>query len=170
MTLFSESPAASRLQEKVPHIQHTNEVAYSKEIIEYIDAQELERLPFPALAKLLLNFCSIFSKNGDVAGAIGIEQLVDGMDLDMEWLRQHLPMLNKQNFAIIRRFIDKKGQRMDEFNGNEITCFIRDSEEARQVRRIPGRNVIVVDRRLSRIRVAAEVCVQYLRRFALCQP
>jgi hypothetical protein len=69
---------------------------------------------------------------------IGVEQLVDGMDIDGEWCSRHLSSepLTVQDLAA--KLVRRKPARLDAFNGNQVTCFIATPEEAKEVHKIAG--------------------------------
>ena len=117
-------------------------VEYSQEILEYMSPDDLRSLRVPCLAQLLLACCRRYVKDGDDMGAIGMEQLIDGMDLDMPWLATYLPGMRDHEIAQVGSFIAGKESRAQDVSPSHVTCFIPTDEEARRVRSIPGRNFV----------------------------
>ena len=115
---------------------------YSQEILEYVPSDGLECFRVPCLAQMLLAFCRRFVEKRDETGAIGMEQLIDGMDIDTQWLGTYLPGIRKHERAVVESFIVGKHSRANDVSPNQVTCFIRDREEARRVRNIPGRDIV----------------------------
>jgi hypothetical protein len=71
--------------------------------------------------------------------AIAAEQLVDGMDLDEMWCREHMPGPDSKELAYAVTLVEGKNSRIDDFSPNSVTCFIPNKVEAQRVLLIPGR-------------------------------
>jgi hypothetical protein len=69
---------------------------------------------------------------------IALEQLVDGMNPDEQWVQDNLPSCDPAITRLVVGLIHEKKSRIDYFSDNKITCFIKDESEAEAVRRIPG--------------------------------
>ncbi|KAI1108469.1 ser/Thr protein phosphatase [Nemania sp. NC0429] len=104
-------------------------VHLSKEIRD-LSPEDVASLPLPRLAPLLKGLARRFLDRGDDMAMIGVEQLVDGMDLDHQWVQRHLDSVETPVTALILERIQGKKGRIDYYSDNLVTCYISDREEA----------------------------------------
>jgi hypothetical protein len=118
--------------------RHHPDSYYSKEILDVLSPAAIATLPFPSLGALMGGLCTRYIQSRDVVYAMAAEQLVDGMDIDVAWCQIHLALLfpHEQQFAC--DLIAGKLGRMDDFSENKITCYVADSKDLSNLRRIPG--------------------------------
>jgi hypothetical protein len=115
-----------------------SEGTISKQILDLCGPEEVRFLPVPHLAPYLVGLCSRYLEFEDDIAMIAAEQLVDGMDIDQDWCTNHLKGANSNVCQLVARLVAGKESRLDDFNGNKITCFIADEAEAESVKLIPG--------------------------------
>ncbi|KAH9894527.1 ser/Thr protein phosphatase [Xylariomycetidae sp. FL2044] len=113
-------------------------VHISKEIPD-MSRDEIFNLPLPRLAPLIIGLASRFLGQQDDMAMIGVEQLIDGMNLDESWMEQQLGGADDSVRSLIKSSIYGKKSRIDYYSDNKVTCFIRDQEEAHNIQHIPGR-------------------------------
>ncbi|XWW95811.1 hypothetical protein V2A60_003779 [Cordyceps javanica] len=110
---------------------------FSKEV-EELSAEEMAVLTLPRLAPFLAGLAAKFLFAKDDVAMIAVQELIDGMDLDESWVSSRLQDCEPAVRRLILQEIDGKPFRMDHFSENEVTCFIRDQEEATHVKLITG--------------------------------
>ena len=140
--LFPDKAIYLEQFQKSMHRHKLATAEYSQEILDCVPLYELKYFRVPCLAQMFLGLCRRFVERGDTIGAIGMEQLIDGMDIDLQWLATCLPGIQEHDIALARSFIMGKQSRIDDISFNQVTSFIRDKEEARMVRNIPGRDIV----------------------------
>ena len=123
-------------------VPESGEVVASSQIVGSLGGDDPKRslsgLRFPRLPPLFRGLARKFLKTGDDMAMIAIEQLVDGMDLDQDWCKRHLSSAETGVQELAAELVRQKSDRLDEFNGNTVTCFIATPEEADRLRRIVG--------------------------------
>jgi hypothetical protein len=67
---------------------------------------------------------------------IRIEQLVDGMNIDEQWCKENL--FDDSQAQYVLNLVNSNKDRIDEFSGNLVTCYIPDQKMAECVTHIPG--------------------------------
>lgn len=102
------------------------------------DPRDVADLPFPRLAPLIKGLARRFLDSADDMAMVGAEQLVDGMNLDRAWLDKNIDQSDPEARDLIKGLINGKKSRLDAFNGNSITCYVKDEDEAAAVKKIPG--------------------------------
>jgi hypothetical protein len=111
----------------------------SPQILDSLDDDlGLSGLRFPRLPALFRGLAHRYIEFDDDMAMIASEQLVDGMDLDQEWIERHLSSAGGEIFRLAERLVRRKSSRLDEFNGNAVTCFIATRDEAERLREIVG--------------------------------
>ncbi|KAH8883277.1 hypothetical protein GQ53DRAFT_732457 [Thozetella sp. PMI_491] len=95
----------------------------SRHILDMLPAHAVPDIPLPRLAALLKGLARRYLDTEDDAAMIATEQLVDGMDLDQSWCSKNLDKTDREALGLITSLVDGKKSRMDDFNGNLITCF-----------------------------------------------
>ncbi|ROT35385.1 hypothetical protein SODALDRAFT_353094 [Sodiomyces alkalinus F11] len=110
----------------------------SKQIVDIIPSIDLAAIPVPRLSSLLVGLCRRYLDQADDAAMIAAEQLVDGMNLDQDWCSRNISAAGVDVYDLSQQLILGKSSRMDQFSGNEITCFVADEAEAKKLRDIPG--------------------------------
>jgi hypothetical protein len=118
---------------KAPHI-----AAYSRQIMDLMPNDEIKYLPVPCLAPFLVGLCRRFLESNDSMARIAVEQLVDGMGLDEQWVKTNLSDAGPEVLRLAMILVSEKWLRRDDFSTNLVTCFIANEEEAGSLRRIPG--------------------------------
>lgn len=120
-------------------IQPTNNptVHISKEV-SGLSREDIANLPLPRLAPLIAGLAKRYLDTADDMSMIAVEQLVDGMNLDECWVQKHLGDYDPAPGTLVMGRVRSKKSRIDYYSENEITCFVRDEEEAKNVRSIPG--------------------------------
>jgi hypothetical protein len=114
--------------------EHHQDAEYSHEITDVVHLNAIRTLPLPRLAPFFKGMCRKFLDAGDVTSRIAAEQLIDGMDLDIAWCKQH--MSGEQaylNFAL--KLVEGKASRIDPFFP---------TEEAQRLVKTLGRNEAIV--------------------------
>ncbi|KAG8425865.1 hypothetical protein J3459_008656 [Metarhizium acridum] len=119
----------------VPPMSEGN-IHISKEI--ELNREDITNLHLPRLAPLLKGLATRFLDTKDDVAMIGVEQLVDGMDLDEAWVERQLGGSDAALLDLVMSQIRSKKSRIDYYADNKITCFISDQEEAEKIRLIPG--------------------------------
>jgi len=96
-------------------------------------------MPMPSLIPFFRGLCKNYCETKEAVYAIAAEQLVDGMDLDEAWCREHMPGPDSKELAYAMELVEGKNSRIDYFSPNAVTCFIPNRVEAQRVLLIPGR-------------------------------
>lgn len=133
-TVFGLDPIEKSIVKVVP----ASESQFSKQILDYMDEADIIQLPMPRLAPLLIGLAQRWLEQGDDVAMIALEQLVDGMDIDDPWCDRNLGGEAPRVRSLVTAVIGSKKSRIDDFSGNKVTCFIKDEEETRHMRQIPG--------------------------------
>ncbi|RDA84013.1 hypothetical protein CP532_2921 [Ophiocordyceps camponoti-leonardi (nom. inval.)] len=127
----------SPLQETL--LQPVRDGAYfyiSKEMA-HLNREDIASLPLPRLAPFLKGFAQRFLASRDDSAMMAVKQLVDGMNLDLDWVARNLGT-SEPLFHLVMKQVNSKQSRIDYVSGNSITCFVGDKAEAQHVRLIPG--------------------------------
>lgn len=110
----------------------------SKQILDLCRPEEVRFLPIPQLRPYLIGLCTRYLEFEDDVAMIAAEQLVDGMDITQDWCTKHLTDASSNVHQLIERLVADKGLRLDDFNGNKITCYVADEGEAERLKSLPG--------------------------------
>ena len=102
------------------------------------DPQHVADLPFPRLARLIKGLARRFLDSEDDMAMVNTEQLVDGMNLDHAWLDKNIDETDPEARNLIKGLINGKKSRLDDLNGNLVTCYVKDDDEAAALTKIPG--------------------------------
>jgi hypothetical protein len=70
--------------------RHEDGAEYSREILDVIPASKIAGIPIPLLGPFFSGQCAGYLGTNHPMFAMAAERLVDGMDLDEEWCRQHI--------------------------------------------------------------------------------
>ncbi|KAK7518997.1 hypothetical protein IWZ03DRAFT_375199 [Phyllosticta citriasiana] len=123
----------------VPRTAALTEEAYSSQILESLPARDVHLFPMPQLLRLMTSLCERYIESGDIMARIGVEQLIDGMDLDEPWCQRNLSSTASDEVQqLVLSVVQGKKWRIDDFSGKSVTCFIADEEEATRMHGIPG--------------------------------
>jgi hypothetical protein len=96
----------------------------SQHILDIIPAEALVSIPMPSLIPFFRGLCKNYCETKEAVSAIAAEQLVDGMDLDEAWCREHMPGPDSKELAYAMTLVEGKNSRIDYFSSNTVTCFI----------------------------------------------
>ena len=110
----------------------------SSQILDSLGDPSMSGLRFPRLSALFSGLARKYLESGDDMAMIACEQLVDGMDLDQEWCERHLSSVETGVHELAAKLVRQKASRLDDFNGNAVTCFIATQGEADRLRGIVG--------------------------------
>ena len=113
-------------------------VHISKEVEGGFGRDDLVNLPLPRLAPLLQGLGKRYLDTADDVSMIALEQLVDGMNPHEQWVQNNFESTDPAVTTLVMGLVRDKKSRIDYFSENEVTCFIKDDEEAGEVRLIPG--------------------------------
>jgi hypothetical protein len=111
---------------------------YSRQVLDLVPNDEIKYLPIPRLAPFFIGLCRRFLESNDGMARIAVEQLVDGMDLDEQWIKTNLNNTRPEILRLAMKLVSEKMLRCDEFLDDPVTCFIADKEEGKSLRQIPG--------------------------------
>ncbi|KAL7621676.1 hypothetical protein AAE478_009003 [Parahypoxylon ruwenzoriense] len=99
---------------------------------------DIADLRFPRLPLLIRGLANKVITEADTDAMASITQLVDGMNLDEEWLMRNISGLGPAVESLILNEIRSKELRVGLTPGKKITRFVRDSECAVWLKRIAG--------------------------------
>jgi hypothetical protein len=116
--------------------EHAEEAFYSGEIRDYLSVDDIKQIPIPALPSFVQYLCVLFFSSGDEMYRIRLEQLVDGMNIDEAWCTKNLT--DEGHMQYLLNLVNSKTDRIDDFSGHLVTCYIADQELAESITRIPG--------------------------------
>ncbi|GAB1314618.1 hypothetical protein MFIFM68171_04828 [Madurella fahalii] len=111
----------------------------SKEV-QGLEADDIANLPLPRLAPLMSGLGRRYLDTHDDVSMIALEQLVDGMKPDEQWVQKNIGDTDPAVTTLIIGLVRDKKSRIDDFSENKVTCFVRNEEEAETVKLIPGLN------------------------------
>ncbi|KZF23720.1 hypothetical protein L228DRAFT_122819 [Xylona heveae TC161] len=111
---------------------------YSRQILDLVSKDDIKYIPVPRLPPFFIGLCRRFLESNDGMARIAAEQLLDGMDLDEEWVKANIISAQPQVLELAMTLICEKSSCNDEFLDHDVTCFVADKEEAERLRRIPG--------------------------------
>jgi hypothetical protein len=120
--------------------RHEDGAEYSREILDVIPASKIAGIPIPLLGPFFSGQCAGYLGTNHPMFAMAAERLVDGMDLDEEWCRQHISASASETLSFALTLVAGKASRIDYFSSNTVTCFIPDEQERQRLLRVPGRN------------------------------
>ncbi|KAJ5342829.1 hypothetical protein N7541_011953 [Penicillium brevicompactum] len=112
--------------------------ACSTQILGLVPQCEIRDIPVPRLSHLFTGLCLRFFESGDVMARIAVEQLVDGMDLDDEWIKRNLDDTKTKVRDLATQLVTEKVSRREDdpvlgaTNSDFVTARTQD------VRSIPG--------------------------------
>ena len=114
----------------------------SEHVLEYTRLGEFDAqaVRVPRLQPLLLGFARRYLEHKDDMARIAVEQLVDGMDVDIVWCHRHLAGADQAAASLIETLVRDKHGRIDYFCENSATCFVKDQEESERLHTIIGYN------------------------------
>ncbi|KAL2397546.1 hypothetical protein ABEF93_000780 [Exophiala dermatitidis] len=136
IVLLSDLGIVFRKSEVLESAAHRREAFYSDHILSYVSVEEIKRIPIPTLPSFVQYLCLLFFRDGDDMFRIRLEQLVDGMNIDEEWCRKTVS--DEGQLQYLLKLVNSKLDRIDDFSGNLVTCYIADQQMAANVTRIPG--------------------------------
>ncbi|KAE8356061.1 hypothetical protein BDV28DRAFT_145560 [Aspergillus coremiiformis] len=87
--------------------------SYSREILDLVPVDEIQYLPVPRLPPYFIGLCRRFFESNDDMARISAEQLVDGMDLDEEWIRINLSGAPLKVRELATTLVAEKSSRID---------------------------------------------------------
>ena len=129
------------LKKNILHLKrHEGGAEYSREISDIIPAGNIAETPIPLLRPFFSGQCARYLETNHPMFAIAAEQLVDGMDLDEEWCKQHMSANTPETLSFALALVAGKASRIAYFSSNTVTCFIPDEQERQRLLRVPGRN------------------------------
>lgn len=114
-----------------------HKVHISKEM-SHLNRQDIASLHLPRLAPFLKGLARRFLVSKDDMAMIAVEQLVDGMNLDQDWVARNFTGSDPALLDLVMKQVRSKESRIDYVSENLITCFVVDETEAQNVRTIPG--------------------------------
>jgi hypothetical protein len=88
--------------------------ACSKQILDLVPQCEVQDLPIPRLPNLFTGLCSRFFESGNLMARIAVEQLVDGMNLDDDWIESNLGGATIKVRNLAAQLVLEKGFRHEE--------------------------------------------------------
>lgn len=109
--------------------------AYSRQIVDVVPDDEIKNLPVPRLPPYFIGLCRRFFESNDDIARIAVEQLVDGMQLDEEWLQINLSGATEEVQQLATMLVDERSTSNDEF---EVPYFAADDGKRYELRWIPG--------------------------------
>lgn len=136
ITLVSDHGIGTEKTEILEPATHIRGASYSDQILDYISVEGIKSIPIPTLRSFVQYLCLLFFHGADDMYRIRLEQLVDGMNLDEEWCRKNLA--DERHLQYLLKLVNSKEDRIDDFSGNLVTCYIAEQEAAATVTRIPG--------------------------------
>lgn len=143
VVLFSDEDLglAPLKKNMIPTMRHTDDDAeYSRELTDMVPAHEIAEIPMPLLGPFFSGQCARYRESSHPMFAIAAEQLVDGMDLDEEWCKQHMSTSTPETLRFALGLVAGKASRIDYFTTNTVTCFIPNVEERQRLVSVPGRD------------------------------
>ncbi|OJJ95466.1 hypothetical protein ASPACDRAFT_47821 [Aspergillus aculeatus ATCC 16872] len=87
--------------------------SYSREILDVVPVDEMQHFPVPCLRPYVIGLCRRYFENHDAMARIAAEQLVDGMNLDEEWIRTNLREAPLKARELMIMLMAEKSSRMD---------------------------------------------------------
>lgn len=124
-------------QSSVPSDERAS-TACSTQILGLVPQCEIQDIPVPRLSHLFTGLCLRFFESRDVMARIAVEQLVDGMDLDDEWIKRNLDGTTSEVRDLATRLVTEKVSRSedDPVLGATYSAFV--TTRMQDVRSIPG--------------------------------
>jgi hypothetical protein len=117
--------------------RHEDGAEYSHEISDIIPSSKVSETPIPLLGPFFSGQCArYYLETKDIIFAMAAEQLVDGMDLDEEWCKQHMSTSTPETLSFALTLVAGKASRIDYFSSNTVTCFIPDEQERQRLLRV----------------------------------
>lgn len=129
-------PLSTHVFRPVDNLQ--SDSAFSKEILQDIEADDLKTMSFSHLAPFLTSLTKRYLELDDDMAAGAVEHIVDGLDLSDDWCAQHLDSASLEVVEFVRGRIRGKKSRIAYYQDNTATCMLADNEEAERVSKIPG--------------------------------
>lgn len=91
LLLFSDSYfGLSPLHQNIVPDDERLSTTCSEQILDLVPRDEIQHLPVPRLPAFFIGLCSKFFESNDCMARIAVEQLMDGMDLDDDWIARNL--------------------------------------------------------------------------------
>ncbi|KIX01179.1 uncharacterized protein Z518_08904 [Rhinocladiella mackenziei CBS 650.93] len=89
----------------------------SDQILDLVPRSEIQYLPVPRLPVFFIGLCSRFFESNDCMARIAVEQLVDGMDLNDDWIESNLGGATLKVRELAAQLVAEKTSRYDENMG-----------------------------------------------------
>ncbi|KAL6248084.1 hypothetical protein RBB50_005432, partial [Rhinocladiella similis] len=136
VVLLSDPGIDFRIFKVLGPADHRSKACYSDEVLTYLSIDDIRRCPVPTLPSLIRYLCMVFFRDSDPMSRIRLEQLVDGMSIGRELCHKALSV--PEQLQCVLSLVDSKKDRIDDFSGNLVTCYVADQKTADKVARIPG--------------------------------
>jgi hypothetical protein len=136
ITLLSDQGIGIEKLEVLEPASHIRGAFYSEQILEYVPVEGIKHIPIPTLPSFVQYLCLLFFREADDMYRIRLEQLVDGMNIHEAWCQRNLS--DEGHLQYLLKLVNSKVDRIDDFSGNLVTCYVADPESAAAVTRIPG--------------------------------
>ncbi|KAL4950222.1 hypothetical protein BDW69DRAFT_172640 [Aspergillus filifer] len=115
LVIFSDSHLG--LSNLADHILPSEERLSSTrgdQILDLVPREEIEHLPVPRLSTFFAGLCSRYFESNDYMARIAVEQLVDGMDLDFDWVKTNLEGETPRVRELANQLVAEKASRYNE--------------------------------------------------------
>ncbi|WEW54790.1 hypothetical protein PRK78_000215 [Emydomyces testavorans] len=113
---------------------------YSPEIGDFISPSDILSLPLPRLGPFFSGFCRRYCRSGDLMAAIAAEQLADGMDLDEDWYRSHIPLPWSEESQFALSLVAGKAERVSDLLTPAVARQMSHQHVGWEVKSILGRD------------------------------
>lgn len=124
------------LRQSIVPFQERLSTTYSRQLPDLFPGDEIRHLPVPYLAAFFIGLCRRFFESNDYMARIAAEQLVDGMDLDEEWVESNLSGAAPEVRELAAQLVAEKSSRYDGYLDFEAPC---PSVEDGKMKGAPGR-------------------------------
>jgi len=121
---------------------HHGDAFYSHEILDSFSVEEIQQLPIPTLPSFVRYLCVLFFSHGDEMHRIRLEKVVDGMNIDAAWCQGNL--FDRVHVQYVLDLVNSKKDRIDDFSGNLVTCYIANQKTAESITHIPGSGLFLM--------------------------
>lgn len=110
----------------------------SEQILDLVPQSEIQHLPVPRLPAFFIGLCLMFFELNDCMARIAVEQLVDGMDLDDDWIESNLGGATFKVRELAAQLVAEKTSRYDENMDLEVMHFESRLSRKQDLSLIPG--------------------------------
>lgn len=110
----------------------------SEQILDLVSRDEIQHLPVPCLPVFFIGLCLRFVESNDCMARIAVEQLVDGMDLDNDWIKSNLGGAALKVRELAAQLVAEKTSRYDENMGLEAMSSALGAARMQDLSSIPG--------------------------------